>query len=150
VRTCDLGRARAAAEKCLRGVERFRADAPSAAEASEAAEGRAQLHASIVTLLGKASMGAASKFGAHWIIEEKEAIAIATPTVEVIELELGSLPDDPWSKLYIALGMVIVPRLIQQFLGKPAEPAPAAAPATSPVPTSTIDTTATVRKEAAA
>lgn len=154
MRTCDLGRARAAAEKCLRGVERFRVDAPSEEQQAEHAQGRAQMHASIVTLLGKASMGAAAKWGGHWLIETQEAEAIATPAVEVIELELGTLPKDPWSKLLMALGMFAVPRLIQQFLGNPNAPAPAAAAATPAAPassiTSTIDVAAKVTKETAA
>jgi hypothetical protein len=148
VRTCDVERARAAAEKHLRGVEHLRADEPAAPEDPKAKAQREQLHKMLQLLCWKLSNGAAKRWGAHWEIEQPEAAEIATAAIDVIELEMGKVPDDPWSRLYLALGMYAAPRLFATFFGEKAIAPETAAPATPT--TSTMDVEAKVTKEAAA
>lgn len=127
VRTCDLVRARAAAASCLRGVERFRADAPTAPEdVAQAAQSNAQLGIFVGLALLKLSHTAAQKFGAQWVMSEAEAEAISGPAVEVIELELGKLPEGPWARLCMALGLFAVPRVLGSMMGAGQAPLPAA------------------------
>lgn len=99
----------------------------------------------------KLSNGAAKRWGAQWEMQELEASEIATASIDVIELEMGKVPDDPWSRLCLALGMYAAPRLFQSFFGDTPIAPQQAAPATSSVNVgTTINVEATVTKEKAA
>lgn len=146
MRTCDPTSARAAAESCLRGVEQLNVEEPDLdeGEREEQARGREQMQLMVKNLLGTLSMAAAAKWGGHWVVSDKEADSIASPAVEVIELELGTLANDPWSRLWMALGMFAVPRMVLSMGGASSS---TSSPAQSAPTSSTIDVEATVTKE---
>ncbi len=121
-RTVDLERARAAAERELAGVERLRdvAGVGQVPDNAGALPGREQLTIFAKLVLCKGAGFAAQRWGEHWNIDEPEADAIAVPLLDVIELETGTLATDPWSRLWLALGMYAAPRLLMGLFAAPA------------------------------
>lgn len=139
VRTCDLERAREAARTALSGVENLRPKPGAAAADPTRPPGMsrdAMLKAAKLAMW-KLADEASKQWGEVWSIGEEEAESIAVPLIDVIEFEFGTMQQDPWSRLYLALGFYAIPRMLVNVLGGQAPQAPS----------STVDTTATVKKE---
>lgn len=115
------------------------APAASAPPANMLAANREALVHQCTLLVGGLSIKAAERWGAHWAFQPAEAQAVAEASLDVAALYVDNL-ESPWSRLYLALGMTFIPRLLGPKLpplGQAA--APASSPAAEPAPASSAE-----------
>ena len=124
-RAPDLEQARAAATAMLAddklNLEPEPAPAPAQEASSSAAappdappprkHDREKMVAACTVLIGVGSIKLAQKWGAHWQYSPEEAGEIAEAAVDVAEM-YSSAVTSPWSRLGMALGATILPRML--------------------------------------
>lgn len=121
-------------ESAERSTTSTSSSSPNGSASKGIAASREQLIRMGAMLVLNGSVGAARRWGAHWVYSEQECLAVSEATLDVIEHYFGGV-NHPVVNLGIVLGATAVPRIIgpkQPPLGA----TPATPPASSPPPTS--------------
>lgn len=103
------------------------ATSPTSSSANALAANREAIVRQCTLLIGGLSTKAAERWGAHWQYQPEEAQMLAEAGLDVAALYVDNL-ESPWSRLYLALGITIIPRLLGPKLPPLGQ---ASAPATS-------------------